>query len=87
MKCLAQAAENLRRRDDDELVETIVVGMTVERFCDLSGEPLLGDVVPVDLLLRFAPYRRSNGASRTIGACSRVAGLSCSRICSTSSLT
>ena len=52
MKRLAQAAKNLRRRDDDELVETIVVGMTVERFCDLSGEPLLGDVVPVDLLYR-----------------------------------
>ena len=52
MKCLAQIAENLRRRDDDELVETIVVGMTIERFCDFAGEPLLCDVVPVDFLYR-----------------------------------
>ena len=52
MKCLAQVAENLRRRDDDELVETIVVGMTVERLRDLSGEALLCDVVPVGLLYR-----------------------------------
>ena len=43
--------------------------MTVERLCDLSGEPFLGDVVPVDLLYRAS--RRTdagNGASRTIGA-------------------
>src|SRR5882672_5568450 len=59
MKCLAQIAENLRRRDDDELVETIVVGMTVERLRDLAGEPLLGDVVPVDLLHRAS--RRTDG--------------------------
>ena len=52
MKRFAQIAEYLRRRDDDELFETVVVGMTVERFRDLSGEPLLGDVVPVDLLYR-----------------------------------
>ena len=69
MKCFAQAAENLRRRDDDELVETIVVGMTVERFRDLSGEALLGDVVPVNLLDRAS--RRTdarNGAPRAVGA-------------------
>ena len=69
MKCLAQIAENLRRRDDDELVEAIVVGMTVERFCDLSGEPLLCDVVPVGLLHRAS--RRTdawNRAPRTVGA-------------------
>jgi hypothetical protein len=69
MKCLAQIAENFRRRDDDELIEAIVVGMTVERLCDLAGEPLLGDVVPVDLLYRAS--RRTdacNRASRTIGA-------------------
>ena len=52
MKRFAQAAKDLRRRNDDEPVETIVVGVTVERFRDLSGEPLLGDVVPVDLLHR-----------------------------------
>ena len=59
MKCLAQIAENLRRRDDDELVEMIVVGVMIERFRDLAGEPLLGDVVPVDLLYRAS--RRTDG--------------------------
>ena len=52
MKCLAQIAEDFRRRNDDQIVETIVVGMAIERFRDLAGEPLLGDVVPVDLLYR-----------------------------------
>ena len=69
MKCLAQIAENLGRRDHDELVETVVVGMAVERLGDLSGEPLLCDVVPVDLLYRAS--RRTdtcNGTPRTIGA-------------------
>jgi hypothetical protein len=59
MKCLAQIAENLRRRDDDELVETIVVSMTVERFRDIAGEAFLGDVVPVDFLYRAS--RRTDG--------------------------
>jgi hypothetical protein len=59
MKCLAQIAENLRRRDDDEPVETIVVGMTVERFRDIPGETFLGDVVPVNLLYRAS--RRTYG--------------------------
>ena len=59
MKCLAQIAENLRRRDDDEFVETIVVGMKVERCCDLAGEPLLCDVVPVHLIYRAS--RRPDG--------------------------
>src|SRR6185503_9644181 len=69
MKCLAQIAENLRRRDDDQLVEAIVVGMTVERFRDLSGKALLCDVVPVDLLYRASCRTDAcNGASRTIGA-------------------
>src|SRR5215213_1995576 len=69
MKCLAQIAENFRRRDDDKLVEAIVMGMMVERLCDLSGEPLLGDVVPVDLLHR-APRRPDawDGTPRAIGA-------------------
>ena len=65
----ADCRGNLRRRDDDELVETIVVGMTIERFRDLAGETLLGDMVPVDLIDRAA--RRTdagNGASRAIGA-------------------
>src|SRR4051812_29021173 len=88
MKCLAQIAENLRRRDHDELVETIVVGITVERLCDLSGEPLLGDVVPVDLLYRAS--RRAdacNRASRTIGALFARCRIVLLQDCSTSSLT
>src|SRR6185503_10524719 len=69
MKCLSQIAEDLRRRDDDQLVETIVVGMTVERFCDLSGKALLCDVMPVDLLYRASCRTDAcNGAPRTIGA-------------------
>ena len=37
----------------------IVVGVMIERFRDLAGEPLLGDVVPVDLLYRAS--RRTDG--------------------------
>ena len=43
----------------NELVEAIVVGMKVERCCDIAGEAFLGDVVPVDLLYRAS--RRTDG--------------------------
>ena len=41
MKGLAQIAQYSRRRDHDELVEMIGVGVAIQRFRKLEGEPFL----------------------------------------------
>jgi hypothetical protein len=88
MKCLAQIAENFRRRDDDELVEMIVVGVMIERFAISPANRSLAMWCQStsSTALRAVPTLETERPGRAV-PCSRVAGLSCCRICSTSSLT
>lgn len=69
MKRLSQVAQDLRRCDDHQLVEAIVVRMSVKRFRDGAGEPLLGDVMPIGFLHRTSRHADAlNGSARTICA-------------------
>ena len=65
----AEIAQYFRRCDDDELLETIGVGMAIERLRQLGGKSLLGDVMPVGLLHRASGSPNAcAGAPRTIRA-------------------
>src|SRR6266403_2450686 len=65
---LAKIAQYFWRRDDDKLLETIGVSMTIERLGKLAGKPLLGDVVPVGFVHGAAGNPDACGGSpRTIG--------------------
>jgi hypothetical protein len=65
----AKIAKYFRRRDDDELLETIGMSMAMERFGKLARKPFLCKVMPVDFFHGTSGNARTcDGSSRTIGA-------------------
>lgn len=69
MKGLAKITEYFRRRDDDELLETIGVSMAIESLRQLGGKPLLGYMMPIGFFHCASGNPKAyDGAPRTIRA-------------------
>src|SRR5437879_1413754 len=66
VKGFAKIAQYFRRSDDDKLLETIGVGVTIKRFGKLVDEPFLCNVMPVDF------FHSASGNARTRGGSSRT---------------
>jgi hypothetical protein len=65
----AESAKYFRRRDDDELLETVGVRVAIERFGKLVGKPLLCKTVPVDFFhTASGDTKARKGTSRAIRA-------------------
>ena len=72
----AEIAQYFRWRDDDELLETIGVRVTIERLGEFVSEPFLCKVMPIDFFHGASgDAKAGGGSSRTITAL-----LACRRI-------
>ena len=59
MQLIAQLAQHIRGGDQHDIVKLALVGACVQQVGQISGKPILGQFVPIGVIITIGPVARA----------------------------